>query len=118
MRSRAERGRSGEEATLALYRLRGFDEVARNWRCKVGEVDLIVRRGDLLVFCEVKTRAGSSFGGGYEAVTWKKRDKLRQLAELFLLSSGEPHDEIRFDVASVSAPSGHEPRVELFEDAF
>ncbi len=114
---RAARGRDGEEAALRVYRRRGFRELARNWRCPIGELDLVLERGGLLVFCEVKTRTGSAFGGGYEAVTWSKRRKLRQLAEAFLASLAPGHERIRFDVASVwLGRSGAD--VEVFEDAF
>ena len=114
---RAARGRAGEEAALAVYRRCGFHEVARNWRCPLGELDLIVASGGLLVFCEVKTRTGSAFGGGYEAVTWSKRRKLRQLAQAFLAAERPMQPALRFDVASVwLGPGGAD--VELFEDAF
>ena len=114
---RPARGRAGEDAALAAYERRGFRRVARNWRCSIGELDLIVERGGLLVFCEVKTRSGAAFGGGYEAVTWSKRRKLRQLAEVFLSSEGPRGPAIRFDVASVwLRPEGAD--VEIFEDAF
>ncbi len=115
---RSERGRAGEEAALSLYLSLGFTEVARNWRCRAGEIDLVVSRGDLLVFCEVKTRTSASFGGGYEAVTWTKQRKLRQLAELFLQAERARPSSIRFDVASVARVSGGIPGVELYEDAF
>jgi putative endonuclease len=91
--------------------------VARNWRCAIGEIDLVLERPGLLVFCEVKTRTGSAFGGGYEAVTWSKRRRLRRLAEAFLVSGSFPHTQIRFDVASVWL-SRRGPDVEVFEDAF
>lgn len=114
---RPARGRAGEEAALRVYLGRGFWPVARNWRCALGELDLVVRRAGLLVFCEVKTRSGSAFGGGYEAVTWSKRRKLRQLAEAFLAAERPPQAAIRFDVASVwLGPRGAD--VEIFEDAF
>ncbi len=114
---RAARGRDGESAALRVYLRRGFREVARNWRCPLGELDLVVERAGLLVFCEVKTRTGAAFGGGYEAVTWSKRRKLRQLAEAFLASHDEEHARIRFDVASVWLGGGRAD-VEVFEDAF
>jgi putative endonuclease len=96
----------------------GFDEVARNWRCRLGEVDLVVARGGLLVFCEVKTRSGAAFGGGYEAVTMAKQQKLRRLAEAFLTSGPARPESIRFDVASVGLAGAREPDVHLFVDAF
>jgi putative endonuclease len=115
--TRPARGRAGEDAALHAYVRRGFQPIARNWRCPLGELDLVVERQGLLVFCEVKARSGSAFGGGYEAVTWSKRRKLRQLAEVFLASERPPQAAIRFDVASVwLGPEGAD--VEIFEDAF
>ena len=115
-------GARGEQAALDLYRRRGFTLVARNWRCSIGEVDLVLRRRDLLVFCEVKTRTGSRHGGGFEAVDARKRRKLRALAEVFLLTHGSGAMSVRFDVASVAvrmgAARGGDARVDLFEDAF
>lgn len=115
-------GARGERATLDLYRRRGFTLVAANWRCSLGEIDLVFQRRDLLVFCEVKTRRGSQRGAGYEAVDSRKQRKLRALAEVFLLTHGMGPVSVRFDVASVTIRSGPPPRgsthVELFEDAF
>jgi putative endonuclease len=114
---RPARGRAGEQAALGVYLRRGFREVARNWRCPLGELDLVVARDGLLVFCEVKARTGSAFGGGYEAVTWAKRRKIRQLAQAFLEAERPAEPAIRFDVASVWLVPGR-PDVEIFEDAF
>lgn len=116
-RDRSTVGRTGEDAASAVYVGRGFRILARNWRCSIGEIDVIAERGGLLVFCEVKTRRGSGFGGGYDAVTWTKQRKLRQLAEAFVASQGSPDRSIRFDVASVLV-GARGPSVELFEDAF
>ena len=110
-------GSRGEEATAEIYRRRGYRVVARNWRCRLGELDLVVERGGVLVFCEVKSRRQSAFGGGYEAVTWRKQAKLRALAETFLQATGSHPQAIRFDVASV-AVRGARSTIELFEDAF
>lgn len=111
-------GSAGEDAAVRRYRDLGYRPLARNWRCPLGEIDLVVARGGMLVFCEVKTRAGSGFGGGYEAVTWRKQRKLRQLAEVYLLTSGLDPSRVRFDVASVATGGSGGPQVELFEDAF
>jgi putative endonuclease len=115
MDHRSQLGAAGEDAAAAWYAARGYDVLARNWRCSAGELDLVVRRGDLVVICEVKTRRGSAFGAGFEAVGWRKQRKLRQLATVLL--GHVPRVAVRFDVASVSVGPAR-PSVEVFEDAF
>jgi putative endonuclease len=110
-------GSAGEDAALQAYESLGFHLVVRNWRCPIGELDLVVHRRGLLVFCEVKTRVGMALGGGFDAVTARKRSKLRRLAEAFVISERPPHTRMRFNVASASVQSGS-VTVELFEDAF
>jgi putative endonuclease len=117
MDRRPATGRRGEDAAAALYVRRGYRVLARNWRCRVGELDLVASRGRTLVVCEVKTRRGSRFGGGYEAVDARKRMKLRAVAEVFLLQH-RVHGDVRFDVASVWVRPDGSADVELFEDAF
>jgi len=116
--ARAALGRRGEELALDRYVSLGYRALARNWRCPIGEIDLILVRDGLVVFCEVKTRASDGFGGGYEAVTWRKRLKLRQLGEAFLASRRLVPAGVRFDVASVRAVRGRHPEIHVFEDAF
>lgn len=111
-------GPSGEAATERLYTDRGYTILARNWRCRVGELDLVVSRRDTLVICEVKTRRGARTGAGYEAVDRRKQAKVRAVAEAFLLSTGLRPEAIRFDVASVAVGRDGSTGVELFEDAF
>ena len=108
----------GEEAALAVYRGRGYDLLARNWRCALGELDLVLRRGDLVVVCEVKARSSERFGAPYEAVTPAKQRKLRILGEAFCASRGLRSSPVRFDVASVSLAPGGRTDVHVFEDAF
>lgn len=110
--------RDGERAAWESYRARGYRLVARNWRSPLGELDLVVARDDLLVFCEVKARASALRGGPHDAVTPAKQRKLRQLAEAFLATARPPAARFRFDVASVSWREGGRPDVNLFEDAF
>jgi putative endonuclease len=110
-------GRRGEEAALARYRSRGFDALATNWRCGLGELDLVLWDGRTVVFCEVKARTGWAFGGPFEAVHRVKQRKVRALAQAFLLERGLDPPAVRFDVASVVVSRGA-LRVELFEDAF
>ncbi|HTG48443.1 MAG TPA: YraN family protein [Actinomycetota bacterium] len=118
MDARPATGRLGEDAAELLYVRRGYRVVARNWRCRIGELDLVVRRGGLLVFCEVKARRGSRYGGGYEAVDARKQAKVRAVAQAFLLATRAAADAVRFDVASVRVRLDGSASVELFEDAF
>jgi putative endonuclease len=109
--------RDGEEAAWATYRERGYRLIARNWRCPIGELDLVLARGTEVVFCEVKARRPSALGAGFESVTRTKQRKLRALAQAFCASERPGADRYRFDVASVSIGEGR-PDVYVFEDAF
>ena len=115
---RSSLGRRGEQAALDLYLRAGYRVLARNWRCALGEVDLVLARGPAVVVCEVKTRAGTGFGPGYEAVTRAKRRRLRRLAQAFVAQHGLQARTVRFDVASVLARPDASAEVELFQDAF
>ncbi|MGO9584057.1 MAG: YraN family protein [Acidimicrobiales bacterium] len=106
-------GRLGEDAAGAWYLAQGYDVVRRNWSCRSGEIDLICRRGRVLVICEVKTRSGDGFGSPFEAVTSAKRRRLRRLATLYLLEAAPDTTMVRFDVAAVT-----DGRVEVLENAF
>ena len=98
-------GRAGEDAAASFYARNGFTIVERNWRCSAGEIDLILRRGSLIVFCEVKTRSRVDRGLPSEAVDWRKRARLRRLAGRWL-SERRPHArDLRFDVIAVEAGS-------------
>ncbi|MEY2477112.1 MAG: putative endonuclease [Actinomycetota bacterium] len=95
-------GVDGEDAVAKWYEAQGYEVVARNWRCKDGELDLIVRAGRVYVFCEVKTRTSNAFGAPVEAVTSDKQQRLRRLAARWLEDDAPLRPtEIRFDVASV-----------------
>jgi putative endonuclease len=115
---RIDVGSRGERATETMYVARGYRVVARNWRCRLGELDLVLARGQLVVICEVKTRRGSRFGGGFEAVDVRKRQKVRALGEIFLIHTRTYPVAVRFDVASVCLKPDGAAAVEIFEDAF
>jgi putative endonuclease len=106
-------GASGEDAVAEWYRSRGYEVVVRNWRCREGELDLIVRQGRTFVFCEVKTRSSTAFGYPVEAVTRAKQTRVRHLAARWLADAPMAPREIRFDVASVL-----EGVIEVLEGAF
>ncbi len=98
----------------AWYEARGYEVLIRNWRCREGELDLVVRDGRKFVFCEVKTRTTDVFGAPVEAVTRTKQMRLRRLAARWLEDEAPvPPREIRFDVASVLGGT-----IEVVEGAF
>lgn len=107
-------GASGEDAVSDWYRARGYEVLVRNWHCREGELDLVVRDGRKVVFCEVKTRTSDAFGAPAEAVTRAKQARVRRVAARWLQEEApfRPR-EIRFDVASVLGRA-----VVVFEGAF
>ena len=107
MADRDELGRRGERAAEAYLCEHGFQVVTRNWRCRHGEVDLILRDGRCLVFCEVKTRRGRGFGEPLDAVTWRKVARLRRLASAYLAEAGGHAGPVRIDAVGILwAPDG------------
>ena len=120
--ARRRLGTFGEDAAARWYEARGFEIVDRNWRVREGEIDLVVRTGRTIVFCEVKTRSSDRFGSPVEAVTITKQRRLRTLAAKWLAEhparrGEERRGEVRFDVASVT-PAGALPTVAVIEAAF
>lgn len=115
---RRDLGRAGEDEVAAWYHARGFELLDRNWRVREGEIDLVLRHGPLVVFCEVKTRRGARFGTPFEAVTVAKQRRLRSLALRWLAEHRVGAAELRFDVAAVRVAGPGRPRVEVCESAF
>ena len=93
--------RAGEEAAARHLESRGLRVVERNYRCSLGEVDLIAVDGRWLVFVEVKTRSGTRFGRPAEAVTPSKQARLRRLAGHYLSERRPSQANVRFDVVEV-----------------
>ena len=110
-------GQAGEDAVAAWYEAAGYVVLARNWRAPGGEIDVIVRRGPVVVFCEVKTRRSDTFGTPAEAVTLRKQARLRGLAVQWLDAHAVRAGQLRFDVAAVR-PNGRGWVVEMIEGAF
>ena len=113
-RRRRVLGARGEDAAAAWYEARGYQVLARNWRCRDGELDLVVAGHGQLVFCEVKTRTSAHFGTPAEAVTRAKQLRVRRLAARWLQGQGwSVRGQVGFDVASVLGGA-----VEVLEGAF
>lgn len=102
-RSNQEIGAAGEAMAAAWYQDQGYRVLDRNWRCREGELDLVVATGRLVVFCEVKTRSSLRFGAPIEAITPVKQKRLRVLAARWIETTGARPAGIRFDVACILA---------------
>ena len=109
---RGELGRRGEDLACARLAESGLRVVARNWRCRLGEIDVIAAGRGLLVFCEVKTRRGDGFGTPAAAVDAAKQAQLRRLAGAYLRVTPHRPCRVRFDVVAVVWPRRGQPRVE------
>ena len=117
MHARSLLGHRGEDAASDLYRRLGFDVVERNYRAGRGEIDLVARRGDTLVFCEVKTRRREEWGLPAEAVDPAKQARLRKLAAAWMSERRPGYVDVRFDVVSVIV-RGQQLEVTHIPDAF
>ncbi len=115
--SKRSSGAWGEELALRYLSRKGYTLVERNYRTRYGELDLILRKNNTLVFVEVKLRRGTGFGDPLEAVTPRKQAKIRSLAELYLLDREPAFDTVRFDVVGILLGKGP-PSVRHIEDAF
>ena len=110
-------GKEGEKIAEQYLKKKGYKLVARNYRCPVGEIDLIALDRRVIVFVEVKTRTGHGFGTPLEAVEFRKQRKMIQAAEYFLSAKKLHEREARFDVVGISWLQV-EPLVEHIQNAF
>jgi putative endonuclease len=97
-------GKYGEELAARYLSKNGMVILERNWRCDLGEIDVIARDRDELVICEVKTRRSASFGEPIECVTPRKIRRMRGLALRWLDTRSVSPRNIRFDVVGILAP--------------
>jgi putative endonuclease len=110
-------GQWGEQQAVDLLQSEGLQVLARNWRVREGEIDIVARDGRTVVFCEVKTRSSAACGAPAEAVTAAKARRLRRLALLWL-AEHPGGDLIRFDVVSVTRQNRGPALVEHLVGAF
>ncbi len=124
---RGSLGVRGERAVARWYESHGYVPLSFNWRCRLGEIDLVVedRRADIVVFCEVKTRSSFAFGTPFEAVNPTKQRRIRRLAATWLAEQRRVTParwrrgrELRFDVAAVTRARDGGLEVEVLEGAF
>ena len=116
-RARVALGKTGEDLACRELERRGYAIVARRYRQRNGEIDIVARDGPTLVFVEVKARDGRAFGEAAEAVSAYKRRRIAQLAVGYMTRHHLANCPCRFDVVSIHVESGR-PEIEVFQNAF
>ncbi len=112
MAAKDELGKRGEQLAARYLSESGFEILDRNWRCNQGELDLVAREGDELVFVEVKTRQGTAYGHPFEAITTQKLARLHRLAVAWCDAHPEHIARMRIDAIAVIAPRESDARIE------
>ena len=116
--SRRATGDRGELLALEHLTMQGYKILARNWRTREGEVDLVAQDGETIVFVEVKTRTGREFGLPEEAVTPTKRRRLQRAAWAYLQAHALLDADWRIDVVAIDLPpTGRVPEIRYYRDA-
>ena len=111
---RKKTGRSGEDAAVQYLKQQGYTILERNYRLRIGEVDIIARDKEYLVFLEVKTRRSKQFGSPFEAVDIRKQRQIVKVAAAYVQGKEIP---VRFDAVAVHL-NGPNVRVEVLKNAF
>ena len=114
---RRHTGQSGESLAVEFLKKNGYKIIEQNYRCKLGEIDIIAREGLVIAFIEVKARRTDKFGGPKWAVTAKKQRKLSQLALNYLKKTKQMGNKARFDVVAIRFLREN-PDVEIIKNAF
>jgi putative endonuclease len=110
-------GKLGEDLACQELERRGYAILARRYRRRGGELDIVARDGQTIVFVEVKTREGCEFGAGAESVTLFKRRRMANVALDYMARNRLVECPCRFDVVSIDM-GGQKPRIELYQNAF
>ena len=114
----AAAGEVGERLAADFLRRSGYKILRRNCRTRLGEIDIVARDGDEVVFVEVKTRSSKSWGLPEDAISAAKRRKISRAAIAFADRHRLRERALRFDVVAVLLEEGREPQVRLYKDAF
>jgi putative endonuclease len=111
-------GGRGENLAAKYLRGLGYTIILRNFRCRLGEIDIIARDGRTIVFVEVKTRADDATANPHDHVDAIKQQHLTRVGQFYMSRYGTPRPPARFDVVSIVWPSGRDPQIEHIPNAF
>jgi len=118
LNSRQNLGQSGEDIAADFLSKKGYAILLRNYRCRYGEIDIIARKDEVLVFIEVKTRTDETFGSPAAAVTFRKQRQISKTAQYYLAERNLFDASARFDVVSIILNPGQRTLIEIIPDAF
>lgn len=94
-------GQLGEKAAASFLQRKGYEIIARNWRCRSGEIDLVAQLNDVLIIVEVRTRRSTRHGTAVESIDRHKQNKLRSLALIYQQLERKQQRTVRFDVIAI-----------------
>ena len=115
---RSSLGEQGERVACGFLKEHGYEILERNYKCKLGEIDVIARRRGRLAFVEIKTRTSTQFGMPQEAVNPKKQEKIFKVAQWYMKEKKRVKTPVAFDVVAVLWRKGQTPEIRLIADAF
>ena len=115
---RLQFGREGESAAITFLKKKGYRILEKNFRSKLGEIDVIAEQAGVIVFIEVKTRSDHEFGHPFDALTPTKQKKIIQTAQSFLVQKRISDKPMRFDVVALTSDEQDKWKIELLENAF
>lgn len=113
-----ELGNSGEEMAVNHLIKNDYEILERNFRCRSGEIDIVARDEEYIVFIEVKTRTGTNFGKAIEAINYRKKSRLLKTAAYYLLITGLTNNNCRFDVVTLQQDKNNKWELEIVKNAF
>jgi putative endonuclease len=116
MGNNIKKGSLGEEIASKYLISEGYKIMDRNYRTKIGEIDIIAIKFDILAFVEVKSRTNTNYGYPYEAVNWKKQEKIMKSSLIYLKQKGLNNYQIRYDIIEVFLYG--ETKINHIENAF
>ena len=115
---RSSLGERGEMAACGFLKEHGYEILEKNYKCKLGEIDVIARRYGRLAFVEIKTRTSVQFGTPQEAVNLQKQEKIFKVAQWYMKEKKFVKTPVAFDVVAILWKEGQAPEIRLIADAF
>jgi len=116
MKNNKEKGALGENMAVNYLKSKGYKIIDRNYRTSIGEIDIIAIKDNILAFIEVKSRTNLNYGYPYEAVNWKKQEKIIKSSYIYMKHKNLYEYQIRYDIIEVYLQK--EPKINYIENAF